>query len=81
MGLEELHDGAEKFDPRTETAFKFLQIFSACCVMFAHGAGEVGYMAGAWDRGGSASAAALTYIVYAAVRVAAHATPPQALCP
>ena len=48
MGMEELHDGAEKFDPRTETAFKFLQMFSACCVMFAHGYGEVGYMAGAW---------------------------------
>jgi len=46
MGMEELHDGAEKFDPKTETAFKFLQMFSACCVMFAHGAGEVGYMAG-----------------------------------
>ena len=50
MGMEELHDGAEKFDPKTETAFKFLQMFSACCVMFAHGAGEVGYMAGAWAR-------------------------------
>ena len=23
-----------------------LQVFSACCVIFAHGAGEVGYMAG-----------------------------------
>jgi len=62
MGMEELHDGAEKFDPKTETAFKFLQMFSACCVMFAHGAGEVGYMAGAWDdRGGPAS---LTQIVH-----------------
>jgi len=77
MGMEDLHDNAEKFDPRTETAFKFLQIFSACCVMFAHGAGEVGYMAGAWDnRGDPASAAALTYIVHVAVRVASHATPP-----
>ena len=75
--MEELHDQAEKFDPRTETAFKFLQIFSACCVMFAHGAGEVGYMAGAWDnRGDPASAAALTSIVHVAVRVASHATPP-----
>ena len=79
--MEDLHDGAEKFDPRTETAFKFLQIFSACCVMFAHGAGEVGYMAGAWDRAGPASAAALTNIVHVAVHVASHATPPQALCP
>jgi solute carrier family 20 (sodium-dependent phosphate transporter) len=33
--------------------YGFLQIFSAICVMFAHGAGEVGYMAGPlatiWD--------------------------------
>lgn len=75
MGMEELHDGAEKFDPRTETAFKFLQIFSACCVMFAHGAGEVGYMAGAWDRDDPASAAVLSHIC-PVVRVASHATPP-----
>jgi hypothetical protein len=24
------------------------QVFSAICVVFAHGAGEVGYMTGAW---------------------------------
>ena len=44
--IEEMHDRAEKFDPMTEKVFGFLQIFSATCVMFAHGAGEVGYMAG-----------------------------------
>lgn len=44
--VEEMHDRAEKFDPMTEKVFGFLQIFSATCVMFAHGAGEVGYMAG-----------------------------------
>lgn len=42
-GVEE---NAEQFDQRTEASFKILQIFSACCVMFAHGSGEVGYMAG-----------------------------------
>jgi len=44
--VTEIHEKAEKFDKRTESVFKVLQIFSACCVMFAHGAGEVGYMAG-----------------------------------
>lgn len=44
--VEEMHNRAEKFDPMTEKVFGFLQIFSATCVMFAHGAGEVGYMAG-----------------------------------
>jgi len=44
--VKEMHDRAEKFDPMTEKVFGFLQIFSATCVMFAHGAGEVGYMAG-----------------------------------
>jgi solute carrier family 20 (sodium-dependent phosphate transporter) len=34
------------FDPKAEHAFKYLQVFSAICVVFAHGAGEVGYMAG-----------------------------------
>ena len=41
-----VEDNAEKFDQRTEASFKILQVFSACCVMFAHGSGEVGYMAG-----------------------------------
>lgn len=26
--------------------FQHLQVFSACCVMLAHGAGEVGYLSG-----------------------------------
>jgi len=42
----EMHAKAEKFDPMTEKIFGFLQVWSACCVMFAHGAGEVGYMTG-----------------------------------
>ena len=37
---------AEVFDNKTERVFGVLQIFSAICVMFAHGAGEVGFMAG-----------------------------------
>jgi phosphate/sulfate permease len=41
-----LHARAEKFDPRIEVVFSYLQVFSAIAVIFAHGAGEVGYMAG-----------------------------------
>jgi solute carrier family 20 (sodium-dependent phosphate transporter) len=41
-----LHERAEKFDPRVEWVFGYLQVFSAICVIFSHGAGEVGYMAG-----------------------------------
>ena len=41
-----IHARAEKFAPNVEFAFVYLQVFSAICVIFAHGAGEVGYMAG-----------------------------------
>ncbi|KAL2632062.1 hypothetical protein R1flu_016748 [Riccia fluitans] len=44
--LAEIHESAEEFEPRVEFAFTYLQVFSAICVIFAHGAGEVGYMAG-----------------------------------
>jgi sodium-dependent phosphate transporter len=48
-----IHENAELFDPKTESVFQYLQVFSAICVIFAHGAGEVGYMAGPlaaiWD--------------------------------
>ncbi|KAG6558095.1 hypothetical protein Mapa_000276 [Marchantia paleacea] len=51
--LSEIHEAAERFEPRVEYAFSYLQVFSAICVIFAHGAGEVGYMAGPlatiWD--------------------------------
>lgn len=44
--VSQIHENAEVFDPKTEHVFKYLQVFSAICVIFAHGAGEVGYMAG-----------------------------------
>ena len=44
--VQALQDRAEVFDAKTERVFGVLQIFTAICVMFAHGAGEVGYMAG-----------------------------------
>lgn len=37
-----IHSRAEVFDPKAEYAFQYLQVFSAICVVFAHGAGEVG---------------------------------------
>eukprot|EP00178_Gracilaria_changii_P014785 TRINITY_DN4145_c0_g1_i1.p2 TRINITY_DN4145_c0_g1~~TRINITY_DN4145_c0_g1_i1.p2 ORF type:complete len:419 (-),score=59.75 TRINITY_DN4145_c0_g1_i1:269-1498(-) len=36
-----IHDNAEKFDPRTEEAFKFVQVFTAICDSFSHGANDV----------------------------------------
>jgi hypothetical protein len=41
-----IHANAEKWDEDTEFIFGYLQVISAICVIFAHGAGEVGYMAG-----------------------------------
>ena len=36
-----LHKDAEKFDPKTEEVFKYLQIFTAICDSFSHGANDV----------------------------------------
>ena len=36
-----LHHNAEKFDERTEEVFKYLQIFTAICDSFSHGANDV----------------------------------------
>lgn len=36
-----IHNNAEKFDVRTEEFFKYLQIFSAACAAFSHGANDV----------------------------------------
>lgn len=44
--VSRLHTNAEVFDPETERVFQYLQVFSAIAVVFSHGAGEVGYMAG-----------------------------------
>merc|ERR1712226_782316 len=36
-----IRDNAEKFDPKTEAVFKYIQIFTAICDSFAHGANDV----------------------------------------
>lgn len=38
--VAKVHANAELFDPRAEHVFTYLQVFSAMCVMFAHGAGQ-----------------------------------------
>lgn len=37
----QLHTKAEKFDPRIEEVFKYLQVFTAICDSFSHGANDV----------------------------------------
>ena len=39
--VTQIHENAEKFDERTEEVFKYLQIFSAICDSFSHGANDV----------------------------------------
>ena len=39
--IVKLHTTAEKFDPRTEEVFKYLQVFTAICDSFSHGANDV----------------------------------------
>ena len=39
--VTDIHEGAEKFDEKTEEYFKSLQIFTAICDSFSHGANDV----------------------------------------
>jgi sodium-dependent phosphate transporter len=39
--VKKIHDNAEKFNEKTEESFKYLQIFTAICDSFSHGANDV----------------------------------------
>ena len=39
--VTDIHENAEKFDGKTEESFKYLQIFTAICDSFSHGANDV----------------------------------------
>jgi solute carrier family 20 (sodium-dependent phosphate transporter) len=39
--VSDIHNNAEKFGPKTEESFKYLQIFTAICASFSHGANDV----------------------------------------
>eukprot|EP00210_Caulerpa_lentillifera_P008056 g7693.t1 len=39
--VSKIHEGAEPFDKSTEDVFKYLQVFTAICDSFAHGANDV----------------------------------------
>ena len=39
--IREIHERSEKFDKKTEESFKYLQIFTAICDSFSHGANDV----------------------------------------
>ncbi|CAM9594103.1 unnamed protein product [Sphacelaria rigidula] len=39
--VSSIHSNAEKFDPRAEEVFKYVQVFTAICDSFSHGANDV----------------------------------------
>jgi len=39
--VQSIHSNAEKFEPKTEAVFRYIQIFTAICDSFAHGANDV----------------------------------------
>lgn len=62
-----LHENAEKFDPHAETVFKYLQVFTAICDSFSHGANDVANSIGPF---------AAIWSVYRTERVSSRADTP-----
>merc|ERR1719384_2743052 len=57
---QRVHDNAEVFDEKTELFFRYVQVFTACCNAFAHGANDVA---------NSVGPLAAIYIVYSSHQV------------
>lgn len=66
--VQNIHDAAEVFSPDTEHVYKYLQVFSSCCVSFAHGANDVANAIGPY--------AAIWY-VYNNLKVSSSAETPK----
>lgn len=66
--VQEMHDAAEVFAPETEQVYKYLQVFSSCCVAFAHGANDVANAIGPY---------AAIYYVYNNFKVSSSAPTPK----
>jgi sodium-dependent phosphate transporter len=45
----QMHNDAERFDPRTEQVFKILQVISACAMSFAHGSNDIANSIGSFS--------------------------------
>lgn len=67
-GVQEMHEAAEVFSPDTEQVYKYLQVFSSCCVAFAHGANDVANAIGPY---------AAIYYVYNNFKVSSSAPTPK----
>lgn len=64
--VNEIHNDAEKFDDKTEEIFKYLQVFTACCASFSHGANDVANAMGPFMA---------AYVIYETGKVSKKADP------
>lgn len=64
--VNEIHNDAEKFDEKTEELFKYLQVFTACCDAFSHGANDVANAMGPFMA---------AYVIYETGKVSKKADP------
>jgi len=64
--VNDIHNNAEKFDEKTEELFKYLQVFTACCDSFSHGANDVANAMGPFMA---------AYVIYETGKVSKKADP------